>query len=50
MPWYVTQSNECPGNKPYAVKKKDGKLVACHETKAQAEKQLRALYASEGKK
>jgi hypothetical protein len=50
MPWYVTQSKKCPSSKPWAVlKKADGSKVACHATKADADRQMAALYAKEGK-
>lgn len=46
MPWHISNKKEgCSG---YAVVKDDnGEIVGCHDTKAQAEAQLRALYASE---
>jgi hypothetical protein len=38
----------CGGSKPYAVvKDDDGSVEGCHETRAKAQAQVRALYASE---
>jgi HK97 family phage prohead protease len=48
MPWSVGTHASCPASKPYAVlKDSDGSLVACHATKAKAQKQQAALYAGE---
>lgn len=49
MPWHISDKHsECSG---YAVvKDDDGKVVGCHKTKADAEAQLAALYASESDK
>jgi hypothetical protein len=48
MPWKIEKDNEkCPEG--YAVVKDTGKVVGCHKTREDAIKQLRALYASEGK-
>lgn len=48
MPWSVSKSSKCPANKPWAVvKTTDGSLVACHPSKAAAQKQVAALYANE---
>ena len=48
MPWHVVKSGACPHWKPYAVERSDtGELVACHETEAEAQAHLRALYANE---
>jgi HK97 family phage prohead protease len=46
MPWNIRDDHpDCSG---FAVVKSDtGELVACHDTRAQAEKQLAALYANE---
>lgn len=46
MPWHIAHDIEgCAG---YAVVKDDtGKIVGCHETKDDAQKQLNVLYASE---
>ena len=46
MPWHVEDDNpECSG---YAVvKDSDGEIEGCHDTKAEANAQLAALYASE---
>jgi hypothetical protein len=49
VPWHVAKGQGCPASKPWAVvKDSDGSKVACHETKAEATKQVAALYASEG--
>jgi len=51
MPWHVMRTNKCPSDKPWGViKKGDGKVVGCHTDQADANKQLKALYANEGKK
>jgi len=49
MPWHVeTDNTECSG---FAVVKDDDNSVSgCHETRAQAEAQIAALYASEADK
>lgn len=48
MPWDVKRDTRCPASKPWGVvKKKDGKLEGCHETKEKARKQQEALYANE---
>jgi hypothetical protein len=47
MPWSVTKTGKCPASKPWGVVKEGGELEGCHETKAQAEAQQAALYASE---
>jgi len=46
MPWHVSSDHEeCSG---YAVvKDSDGSVAGCHDTKAKAEAQLKALYANE---
>lgn len=50
MPYHVVKSGRCPSGKPYAcVKSSDGKIMGCHETKAKAQAQQRALYAAEKK-
>lgn len=50
MPWHVSKSSECGSSEPWAViKDSDGSVEGCHATKAQAEDQMAALYASEGK-
>lgn len=43
MPWQVMERN----NKYCVVAEGDGKTVACHDTRAEALAQLRALYANE---
>lgn len=48
MPWHVTQSDQCPASKPWAViKDDDGEIEGCHETESAANAQLRALNAAE---
>jgi hypothetical protein len=48
-PWHVAKGQGCPASKPWAViLDSDGSKVGCHETKAEADKQVAALYASEG--
>lgn len=49
MPWHVVKSvSKCSASKPWAViKNQDGSVAGCHETKADALKQLAALYANE---
>lgn len=50
MPWKVVSGHAgCPSSKPWAVVKTDDNSVAgCHPSKSAADKQLAALYASEG--
>lgn len=49
MPWKIIKNHpQC--NSGYAIIKETGKFVSCHTTKESANKQLRALYASEEKK
>lgn len=43
VPWKVVKQ----GTQHCVVKESDGKVVACHPTRAKALAQLRALYASE---
>lgn len=46
MPWHIETDNAgCEGFA--VVKDDDGELEGCHRTRAQAERQLAALYASE---
>ena len=48
MPYDVGRDKRCPASKPWGVqKKRDGKLMGCHETKEKAEKQRDALYAND---
>lgn len=48
MPWHVARSASCPPSKPFAViKDADGSVVACHPTRAAAQKHVAALYANE---
>ena len=46
MPWHIEEGNKnCLGFA--VVKDEDGELEGCHRSRAQAERQLAALYASE---
>lgn len=46
MPWHIEEGNQnCLGFA--VVKDEDGELEGCHRSRAQAERQLAALYASE---
>lgn len=48
MPYQIRKSDECPESKPWAViKESDGKVMGCHETEADARRQLAALNANE---
>lgn len=49
MPWHIVpNSSKCPKSQPFAVvKDSDGSVVGCHATRAKAQRQLAALYASE---
>lgn len=49
MPWHREHNHpDCPDGKRWAVvKDDDGSVVGCHESKAEANDQLAALYASE---
>ena len=49
MPYDITKdTNSCPVSKPYAVKKRDDKkLIGCHTTEQNAQRQLAALEAKE---
>jgi len=50
MPYHVAKSGSCPVSKPWAViKNADGKVMGCHASKTDANKQLAALYAQESK-
>lgn len=47
MPYSIRKDKACPVSKPWAVvKSEDGKLIGCHETQADAQKQHMALMAS----
>jgi len=47
MPYSVGKDERCPASKPWAVTNSTTKaVVACHMTKAMAQKQQRALYAN----
>lgn len=49
MPWKIKRDKKnCPEG--YAIVKEDtGEIVACHDNRDSAVRQLRALYASERK-
>lgn len=49
MPWHVVKAeSKCTASQPWAViKDSDGSVAGCHATKADALKQLAALYATE---
>lgn len=48
MPYHVAKTSGCPASKPWGViKNSDGKIMGCHASKADANKQLAALYANE---
>ncbi len=48
MPWHVSETSKCPASKPWGViKDSDGSVAGCHASKADAEKQMAALYANE---
>lgn len=48
MPWSVAKSTECSDDTPWAViKEADGTVEGCHATEADANEQMRALYAQE---
>ena len=49
MPYHVGTSSECPASKPHAVvKDSDGKVMGCHSSVADANRQIAAIHASEG--
>ena len=51
MPWRVEKMDSCPADRPWAVvKETDGSVEGCHPSKAAAQKQQAALYASEAGK
>lgn len=48
MPWFVEEGHDCPDERPWAVvKESDGEVEGCHETREDAESQMRALLESE---
>jgi hypothetical protein len=48
MPYEVKISGQCPATTPWAVvKTTDGKIMGCHSSKSDAEKQQAALYVNE---
>jgi HK97 family phage major capsid protein len=49
MPWHITKGGgTCAADKWAVIKDSDGSTEGCHDTKAGAEKQMKALYANEG--
>lgn len=49
MPWTVQKTGRCPASKPWGViKQTDNSVAGCHPTKAEAQAQQAALYATEG--
>ena len=47
MPYSVLETKSCPVSKPFGVIKDDTrKVMGCHSSEGDAEKQIRALYAS----
>lgn len=48
MPYSVSEDAACPIDKPYGVVKENGEVMGCHSSEFDAEKQVAALYASEG--
>lgn len=50
MPYTISKTSECPDSKPYGVvKKSDGKVMGCHETREKAAAQIGAIEANESK-
>jgi HK97 family phage prohead protease len=50
MPYHVAKTSKCPADKPWGViKDSDDSVMGCHPSKAEANKQLAALYANEPK-
>jgi HK97 family phage prohead protease len=48
MPYHAAESAKCPASKPWAaIKDADGKVMGCHASKKDAQKQVAALYANE---
>jgi HK97 family phage prohead protease len=49
MPWHIeSEHSECPASEPFAVvEDDDGKVVACHMSRDDADKHMAALYANE---
>ena len=48
MPYHVERATRCPMARPYAVlKDDDGRIMGCHATQDDANKQLAALNAAE---
>lgn len=48
MPWSIKKGYGRCGTNEWAVVKDDGEVEGCHSTKAKANRQVAALYASEG--
>lgn len=46
MPYRVSGKGDALGCSGYAVVKEGGQVVGCHATRAEADKQLQALYAN----
>jgi hypothetical protein len=48
MPWHISKRpGDCGKAKPWAVvQDSTGKVVGCHTSKADAQKQMAALYAN----
>lgn len=49
MPWKVEKENPSCNKDQWAVVKEGGEVEGCHDSRESALRQLRALYASEGK-
>lgn len=51
MPYKVVKDTDaCPADKPWAVKKKsDDKLIGCHRSRDSATRQIAAIEANESK-
>lgn len=49
MPWRKARDQRCPAGEPWAVIVDDGsdEVVGCHETEADAQRQIDALYAND---
>ena len=48
MPYMIGTADSCPADKPHAVMKADsGEVMGCHETEADANKQMAALHVNE---
>jgi hypothetical protein len=49
MPWKIEKGQGKCSPDQWSVVKEDGEVKGCHDSRESALKQLRALYASEGK-